>query len=53
MRECGEYCDDGNNIDGDGCDSYCNVETGASCDTDYITPDVCMYLQIGWEEEKE
>ena len=25
------YCDDGNTVNGDGCDSTCHVETGYSC----------------------
>ena len=28
----GEVCDDGNLVDGDGCDSYCRLECDAHCD---------------------
>ncbi len=30
--EVGEGCDDGNLVDGDGCDSFCAVESGYICD---------------------
>lgn len=29
--ESGEYCDDGNNVDGDGCAAYCWIELGYKC----------------------
>ena len=29
----GEQCDDGNDSNGDGCSSSCQIETGYSCDT--------------------
>jgi cysteine-rich repeat protein len=31
--EVGETCDDGNNVDGDGCSSNCIIETGWACVT--------------------
>jgi cysteine-rich repeat protein len=34
--ECGETCDDGNLVNGDGCDSHCHLETGAPTAT--VTP---------------
>ena len=41
--EAGEQCDDGNNTDGDGCSSLCQIEiipggAGAPCDGDTATP---------------
>ena len=39
----GELCDDGNKVNGDGCSSTCNVETGWSC-TDAYAKDP----SIGW-----
>lgn len=40
----GEYgCDDGNNIDGDGCSSTCEVEDGWICSTyPHDQPSVCF-----------
>jgi len=38
-RGYGEECDDGNNIDGDGCSHDCKVERGFRCEG--INPDVC------------
>lgn len=39
----GNYeCDDGNNIDGDGCSSDCNVEAGFKCTSNKNGPDVCI-----------
>ena len=38
-------CDDGNQIDGDGCSSSCQVESGWSCAGGSLTsPDVCVGL---------
>ena len=38
----GSYeCDDGNNVDGDGCSSDCNIEKGFKCDTQYNYLDIC------------
>ena len=36
-------CDDGNNLDGDGCSALCVIEPNSYCDTSYSpTPcDVC------------
>jgi cysteine-rich repeat protein len=34
----GEQCDDGNTDDGDGCDSYCEVEVGAACGDGNLEP---------------
>lgn len=37
------YCDDGNSINGDGCDSTCQVETGWICSGGNSThPDTCI-----------
>ncbi|MBU3904562.1 MAG: DUF4215 domain-containing protein [Nanoarchaeota archaeon] len=30
IKEIGERCDDGNNVDGDGCSSTCTVETATT-----------------------
>lgn len=39
-------CDDGNNIDGDGCSSTCTIETSFSCkDGSWTTPSKCSYNQ--------
>ena len=36
-------CDDGNLLDGDGCDIYCRVETGFACSKgNQIQPDICV-----------
>lgn len=36
-------CDDGNNIDGDGCSANCNIETGWTCNFgDFPFPDICI-----------
>ena len=34
-------CDDGNNNDGDGCSSICNVESGYRCTKEKERPDIC------------
>lgn len=34
-------CDDGNLIDGDGCDSYCRIEEGYECHRENGGTDVC------------
>ena len=35
-------CDDGNNINGDGCSSLCTIESGWKCEGGTkLTPDVC------------
>lgn len=49
FNECGdallieyeEVCDDGNNVDGDGCSSTCTVETGWTCTDDPYVQSVC------------
>ncbi len=38
-----EQCDDGNWVDGDGCDSYCKVEDCYRCGGDSSDPDYCVY----------
>ena len=46
-------CDDGNNIDGDGCSSTCKIEQGYKCDLtvnpnkcfDYIPPSAILILK--------
>ena len=43
-----EYCDDGNNEDGDGCSSICQVEDGYQCTGGTVElPDNCICIQIG------
>lgn len=37
-----EECDDGNNLDYDGCDPYCRVMTGYTCTT--ASPSVCTEI---------
>ncbi|MEM9454133.1 MAG: DUF4215 domain-containing protein [Myxococcota bacterium] len=37
-----EECDDGNMIDGDGCDANCNIEDGCDCDGDVGSMTTCM-----------
>ncbi|EKX50957.1 hypothetical protein GUITHDRAFT_103539 [Guillardia theta CCMP2712] len=43
-----EQCDDGNQVDGDGCSSTCTIEPGATCDSSFSIgslqrgPDVCL-----------
>jgi cysteine-rich repeat protein len=37
-------CDDGNNINGDGCDEHCNVEVCWDCDG--LSPTTCGILPI-------
>lgn len=40
----GEYCDDGNSIDGDGCSSACFLEAGWTCETISLnSPSVCRF----------
>ena len=35
-------CDDGNLLNGDGCDKYCRVERGYKCSQgNFHTPDIC------------
>ncbi len=36
-----ELCDDGNNVNGDGCSSICAVENGWSCTGGQTSPSVC------------
>jgi len=39
------YCDDGNNEDGDGCDSECQAELGfCCCGGSIYQPDVCLEI---------
>jgi len=41
--DAGEACDDGNNVDGDGCSATCTVETGFSChQTSVDLPSICQ-----------
>jgi cysteine-rich repeat protein len=37
-------CDDGNNVNGDGCDEHCNVELCWDCDG--LSPTTCGILPI-------
>mmetsp|Transcript_55250 Transcript_55250/g.135299 ORF Transcript_55250/g.135299 Transcript_55250/m.135299 type:complete len:2074 (-) Transcript_55250:274-6495(-) len=42
VRDGNEYCDDGNEVDGDGCSSSCQLESGWTCATVQIDqPSVC------------
>src|SRR6185436_2334576 len=41
---CGEQCDDGNTLAGDGCGANCNVETGFACSG---TPSACTQSTCG------
>jgi len=43
-----EGCDDGNNLNGDGCDMNCRVENGFVCEDeiDWI-PDECYRQRVG------
>jgi cysteine-rich repeat protein len=48
-KDFGHYgCDDGNNIDGDGCDADCRIERGYTCAGGTCTlpyaPDVCIEI---------
>jgi len=44
----GEYCDDGNENDGDGCSSSCRLEAGWICETVSLDkPSVCRLGAIG------
>ena len=51
-------CDDGNNIDGDGCSSTCKVEVGFKCVHTATTSDVCSEIwgdcrrigPTGWDD---
>ena len=52
MEECGDatrdthQCDDGNQTDGDGCDSSCSVEPGYICEGGGPTaPDSCLAIE--------
>ena len=38
-------CDDGNQIDGDGCSSLCKVEKGFSCSRQKSGPDICKNIE--------
>ena len=38
----GEECDDGNNVDGDGCSSSCKIESGFTCTQPPITEPVLI-----------
>ena len=46
-KNLGQYaCDDGNNMDGDGCSSGCQVEDGFACKTiDRSRPDICYDIK--------
>ena len=35
-------CDDGNNVNGDGCSEDCKIEYGFECHSNGIKPDVCI-----------
>lgn len=42
MHDAGEYCDDGNQADGDGCSSSCALEAGWVCETVTLQqPSIC------------
>lgn len=41
LRESGEYCDDGDQLSGDGCSNACAIEDGWSCSTDLGLLSVC------------
>ena len=36
LRDLGENCDDGDTDNGDGCDEYCQVESGFFCPVSYL-----------------
>lgn len=42
-----EQCDDGNELNGDGCSAVCEVETGYACTPHGGAPDACALC--GWE----
>ena len=38
-------CDDGNQLEGDGCSSLCKIEDGFICSGgDYLGPDICLEI---------
>ena len=41
-----EFCDDGNNMTGDGCSSQCVIEPGYDCNTN-VAPTVCVEKTCG------
>ena len=48
VRNNREVCDDGNNVDGDGCSADCKtVETGWVCTDTIYTTSVCTYQACG------
>ncbi|CAD8148757.1 unnamed protein product [Paramecium pentaurelia] len=49
IRTYQEYCDDGNQLNGDGCDQYCNVEEGYVCN---LECQKINYIQILLQEYK-
>ena len=44
VLEQGEECDDGNNANGDGCNSLCQVESGWECIE--VSPSVCSRIEL-------
>lgn len=62
LYQTSEECDDGNNDNGDGCSSTCNVETGFSCSPQYVsathTFSLCFWtasisFSLNWIEKIE
>jgi len=48
VHDTGEYCDDGNEVDGDGCSSACSLEAGYLCETFSLgSPSVCTKGAVG------
>jgi cysteine-rich repeat protein len=48
VHDAGEYCDDGNHVDGDGCSSACSLEAGWTCETVALrAPSVCRKGAVG------
>ena len=48
MHDAGEYCDDGNQNDGDGCSSACSLEGGWVCETVSLrSPSICRKGLVG------
>jgi len=48
VHDAGEYCDDGNQNDGDGCSSACSLEAGWVCETVSLqSPSICRKGLVG------
>ena len=48
VHDAGEYCDDGNQNDGDGCSSACSLEAGWACETVSLqSPSICRKGLVG------